>query len=61
MRKMRKWKAWALLNSHGNLFTRDYRLPLTWFRRAAQEDAKDYGGRIIRVEVRELPQRRGRK
>lgn len=56
--KPRTWKAWALVQANGNLVTRDYRLPLTWYRRHAKEDAADYGGRIIRVTITETPKDR---
>lgn len=57
---MKPQKAWAVVNKNGNLVARDYRLPLTWYRRNAKEDLKDFanGGRIIRVEIREV--KRGR-
>ena len=56
--RTRKWKAWAVVDSSGNLFLRDYRLPLTWLRCTATNDVANYGGCVIRVEVRELPRKR---
>ena len=57
---MKPTKAWAVLGGDGELAIWDYRLPLTWLRRMAVCDNKDYEnrtGRIVRVEIRELPKK----
>jgi len=45
-------KAWAHVDAAGRLITRDYRLPLTWYRRPGREDVEERGGFLVRVEVR---------
>ena len=58
---MKPIRAWAVVEN-GRLITRDYRLPLTWYRKYAKEDLSDYSinGRIIRVEIREVRRRNKR-
>ena len=55
MRKMKKWKAWALLGDR-----QDWAFDV-YLQRSEAGRVKCIGERIIRVIVRELPQRRGRK
>jgi hypothetical protein len=58
---MKPVKAWAVLGSDGELAIWDYRLPITWLRHMAVGDKADYlarTGRIVRVEIREVPKKR---
>lgn len=58
---MKPVKAWAVLDSRGNLAQWDYWLPLTWLRKWATNNNAEWEagtGRVVRVEIREVPKKR---
>lgn len=62
MRKLRKWKMWAIMNAHDSIDAWDERAAIYWYRHTAREAVKEYSfpqtSEVIRIEVRELPRRK---